>query len=209
MFRHVIWDFDGTLFDTYPFFMSALSRALERRGIAADARVMMAKFMDCERAALDYYCMRHGLGEDFRRDYFAIKAAENLSLIRQFPGAEAACRGVISAGGRNYILTHRDGSALGIVEMCGMGGLFCEIVTSDSGFPRKPDPAGAMYLMAKHSMRPDETLIVGDRELEVQLARNAGVRSCFFANGDARCVTPPDYTVRELAAVIDIVRGSV
>ena len=58
-------------------------------------------------------------------------------------------------------------------------------------------------------VRPDETLIVGDRELEVQLARNAGVRSCFFANGDARCVTPPDYTVRELAAVIDIVRGSV
>ena len=101
MLKHVIWDFDGTLFDTYPFFMSALSRALKLRGIAADARVMMAKFMDCERAALDYYCMRHGLGEDFRRDYFAIKAAEDLSLIRPFPGAEAACRGVISAGGRN------------------------------------------------------------------------------------------------------------
>ena len=47
MLKHVIWDFDGTLFDTYPFFMSALSRALKLRGIAADARVMMAKFMDC------------------------------------------------------------------------------------------------------------------------------------------------------------------
>lgn len=209
MFKHVIWDFDGTLFDTYPFFMSALRQALARHGIEEDARVMMEKFMDCEGAALEYFGHKHGLGEELRRDYHTIKAAEDLSLIRPFPGAREACEGVLAAGARNYILTHRDNTALDIVGMCGMESLFCEIVTSVSGFKRKPDPESVRYLMARHGMRPRETLIVGDRELEVELARNAGVSSCFFANGDARCTTQPDYTVTALGdgQLLDIVRG--
>ena len=116
---------------------------------------------------------------------------------------------MLKAGARNFILTHRDDSAKQIVAFSGMSDLFTEIVTSDNGFKRKPDPEGVNYLIAKYAMNPAETMIVGDRELEVELGRSAGIVSCFFNNGDARCLTQPDYTINSLddGQLIAIVEG--
>ena len=33
MYKHIIWDFDGTLFDTYPVMGSIFKRMLEEEGI--------------------------------------------------------------------------------------------------------------------------------------------------------------------------------
>ena len=33
MFKHVIWDFDGTLFDTYPVMAKIFKELLEKEGI--------------------------------------------------------------------------------------------------------------------------------------------------------------------------------
>ncbi len=33
MYKHIIWDFDGTLFDSYPYMVSSFQRALQDDGI--------------------------------------------------------------------------------------------------------------------------------------------------------------------------------
>lgn len=35
MFKHMIWDFDGTLFDTYPVMTKAALMAIKKQGIGA------------------------------------------------------------------------------------------------------------------------------------------------------------------------------
>lgn len=209
MIKNVIWDFDGTLFNSYPYLAGALKDALAMHGIEENLNAIIEKFMDCERAALEFFGAKYGMGEELRRDYFKCKTEGNLTTILPFPGAKAACESVLKAGARNFILTHRDDSAKQIVAFSGMSDLFTEIVTSDNGFKRKPDPEGVNYLIAKYAMNPAETMIVGDRELEVELGRSAGIVSCFFNNGDARCLTQPDYTINSLddGQLIAIVEG--
>lgn len=208
MMRHVIWDFDGTLFDTYPYLAEALGQALELHGAHEERTAIAERFMDCESAAIAHFADKYALGEQLRRDYFECKRRGDLSMVRPFPGAREACQAVIDAGGHNYILTHRDDTARDIVAMCGMSGLFREIVTSANGFPRKPDPTAIRYLMERYGMDGSETMIVGDRELEVELGRRAGIVSCFFDNGTARCDTRPDITVRSLSEIADMAKGA-
>ena len=210
MIRSVIWDFDGTLFNSYPFMTDALKQALEMNGCTESTEALIEKFMINERAAIEFFGRKHSLDiEKLRADYFDCSAKGDLSVIKPFPGAKEACEGVIASGGRNYILTHRSGTANTIVEINGMSHLFTEIVTADNGFKRKPDPDSIFYLMNKYSMQSDETMIVGDRELEVELGRNAKVVSCFFNNGDARCISLPDYSINALndGSFMSIVNG--
>ena len=54
--------------------------------------------------------------------------------------------------------------------------LFTEILTSQSGFARKPDPEAAMYLMEKYGLEPEKTYYIGDRSLILTLQEIARFR---------------------------------
>ena len=41
--------------------------------------------------------------------------------------------------------------------------------------PRKPDPSGLNDIIAKYSLRPDDVAMVGDSDVDVLTAKNAGV----------------------------------
>ena len=53
--RHFIWDFDGTLFDTYPVIIRNLRTALGQFGRDADPVQAMGLMLDCIPAAMKYY----------------------------------------------------------------------------------------------------------------------------------------------------------
>ena len=58
--RHFIWDFDGTLFDTYPVTIRAMGSALRDLGGDCDPTECMAAMLDTIGAALDLYSGRFG-----------------------------------------------------------------------------------------------------------------------------------------------------
>ena len=41
MFDSYIWDFDGTLFDTYPIMLDSMMKALEDRQVVADQKLFI------------------------------------------------------------------------------------------------------------------------------------------------------------------------
>lgn len=51
------------------------------------------------------------------------------------------------------------------------------------GHPRKPDPAGALKAAAKLGVSPGECLFVGDSDVDMQTAKNAGMRTIGVAWG--------------------------
>jgi phosphoglycolate phosphatase len=56
-------------------------------------------------------------------------------------------------------------------------------VGGDGPWPRKPAPDGLRYLMAQASAGPGETVMIGDSSVDLQTARNAGVRICLARYG--------------------------
>jgi phosphoglycolate phosphatase len=60
---------------------------------------------------------------------------------------------------------------------------FDEIMGADSTFYMKPDARLIYPLLRRFSVRPEQTVMIGDGVNDVLLAKNAGVLSCSFLNG--------------------------
>src|SRR5579863_10466132 len=64
--------------------------------------------------------------------------------------------------------------ARGICEGLGMADYFLQIYGGDSFPVKKPDPLGLRTLMEETGATPDETVMIGDSQVDVETARNAG-----------------------------------
>lgn len=61
-----------------------------------------------------------------------------------------------------------------ICEALHMRPYFFEIYGGDSFPTKKPDPEGLLTLIAEAGVRPEETLMIGDTDVDILTARNAG-----------------------------------
>ena len=88
--------------------------------------------------------------------------------------------------------------ARGICEGLGLAGYFAHIYGGDSFELKKPNPMGLRTLMEQCGTEPDETVMIGDSQVDVETARNAGAWSigCLFGFGQPTLDhAPPDVMV--------------
>ncbi|HEX4285402.1 MAG TPA: HAD-IA family hydrolase [Terracidiphilus sp.] len=88
--------------------------------------------------------------------------------------------------------------AQAICEALGLAPHFLNIYGGNSFATKKPDPEGLLALMREANARPEQTVMIGDSQVDVQTARNAGTWSigCTFglAPGSLEAI-PPDVLV--------------
>ncbi|HEX5435307.1 MAG TPA: HAD-IA family hydrolase [Candidatus Angelobacter sp.] len=95
-----------------------------------------------------------------------------------------------------------------IVEALGLGKYFFQVYGGNSFHTKKPDPAGAHALLHEAAVHAEEAVIIGDSEVDVITARNAGIYSVGVTYGLAPHTledAPPDVLLdhpRELADVL-------
>ena len=76
------------------------------------------------------------------------------------------------------MISHRNHLVLDILKKAGINQYFTEVVTSESEFARKPNPESMLYLKNKYAMT--SALAIGDREIDLQAARAAGIEAQLF-----------------------------
>jgi phosphoglycolate phosphatase len=88
--------------------------------------------------------------------------------------------------------------ARAICEALGLAPYFLNIYGGNSFASKKPDPEGLLTLMKEAGAKPEETVMIGDSQVDVLTARNAGAWSigCTFglAPGSLEAI-PPDVLV--------------
>ena len=92
--------------------------------------------------------------------------------------------------------------ARGICEGLGLADYFLHIYGGDSFPLKKPDPLGLRSLMEETGAAPEETVMIGDSQVDVETARNARAWSvgCTFGFGPQNLLeTPPDVLVSSAA----------
>lgn len=199
MFKNIIWDFDGTLFNTYPAMVYAFKRALEDREIKESEENILEHMKVSFYTAAKHFTELYKLDSRFVEEYRVYEKNSDLGKIIPFAYAKEVCRELINKGGRNFILTHREeDTALKILDFHDMTELFTEVVTIDKGFKRKPDIEGFIYLINKYDMNKAETLVVGDRDIEIIGAKNSGAKSCLYNTNKAYISLEADYIVSSL-----------
>ena len=175
--RSIIWDFGGTLFDTYP----DLDRALCRAVFADDATEHLLQVGRLTRVSTGHavreLSRRFGVAEqDLLQALADVKDAWKSAPAPLMEGASAVMKAVHAAGGLNLVATHRDrASAEQLLQARGVH--VDDMVCAPDGFPRKPDPTMHQELLRRHGLDPEDVGAVGDRSADAQAAAGAGVRA--------------------------------
>lgn len=207
-FRYLIWDFDGTLFDTYP----ALIRALERGLADYELVVPREDIAAMLRQTLDF-CIHtlitdHGLELDAFESRVSFHHRQTaLDDQPLFPGVVRVLECFVAAGGCNTIFTHRAHESLWrFLDHHGIRSLFAGTLSVDEGYPRKPNPAGFNALIEKFQMPRAEVLVIGDRDLDIQAGLAAGVQTCLFQGAQMSnvCADFRIETYPELEAILGL-----
>jgi phosphoglycolate phosphatase len=72
-----------------------------------------------------------------------------------------------------------------IIAGLGLAGSFFQVYGGNSFDTKKPDPLGANTLMKEAGAAPEETVMVGDSQVDILTARNAGMWSVGVSYGFA------------------------
>ena len=176
-YRHFFWDFDGTLYDTYHRITRACLRALAEMGIKDDFAEVYALNKRSLTEFARVISVRHPYvsQEDVLAAYHRHAEEEGIESVRLYPGARDMLEGVLRCGGQNYLYTHRGESLFKFLERDGLGPLFTDQVTGLDPFPRKPAPDALLYLMRRHGLQKKDCVMLGDRDIDLDAGKNAGM----------------------------------
>ncbi|WP_155287226.1 HAD hydrolase-like protein [Lacticaseibacillus zhaodongensis] len=180
--KTVIWDFDGTLFDTYPGMIKALQATLSDYGTQdSDAHaLLLAIKIDSMKKVFDDYAREHQVDrKELQRVYNGYELELNADP-KPYPGAGESLQAVHAAGGMNLLWTHRDQKAWRLLQRYGWKDLFAGGTTIDMHFKRKPDPESINFLLNKFNLQAADTLVVGDRYLDVAAGTAAGCNTLYL-----------------------------
>ena len=106
--------------------------------------------------------------------------AEKNAQVVLMPGARDVLVWAEESGIQQFVYTHKGDNALTILRDLGLESYFTEILTSQSGFARKPSSEAATYLLDKYQLNSEKTYYIGDRTLDVEFAQNSGIQSLNF-----------------------------
>ena len=202
--RALIWDLDGTLLDSYDAILAGLEETYAYYQLAFD------------RASIKDYILKHSVqdllvavAEEHQLDVTdlnhrrAESLAEKNAQVLLMEGARDVLSWGKDAGIEQFVYTHKGENALVILRDLGLESFFKEILTSQSGFARKPNPEAAIYLMKKYELHPEKIYYIGDRSLDVDFARNSQIQSINFL--------PSDYegnyqmkTLRDIPSILSL-----
>jgi phosphoglycolate phosphatase-like HAD superfamily hydrolase len=110
---------------------------------------------------------------------------ENLPLANQppFPGAREVCQLIQQTGGCNLIVTHRSVFfTQRLLAAHHLSKFFAGVISTTQGYPQKPDPTIVLEALKKYKLNPATTLLIGNRSIDIEAGRSAGVRTCLFGN---------------------------
>ena len=197
--RAVIWDYDGTLMDTYPMMTLCLRDALAARGFQADEKWLLDEMKDTLGKAVEDCAQRFGTdAETLLRDFRAFERLR-FAQVQPLSGIPEAMKTLHGMGIAQMLCTHRDESAILGLRAHHLDAFLTDAVTHELHFPRKPDPTGIRYLLSRAGIEPSDAVMVGDRPLDIQAGQAAGTHTCLLDPENRFLTVPCDVHLTQAA----------
>lgn len=180
--RAVVFDLDGTLVDSLPLVLAAITHALEPFGrrptmeifahLGGPPRRFMAGLLDKPEnlpVALERMAAYH---------------QENFHLIKPFAGASALLEHLQATDVAVGLWTGRDRATTDrLLREHRLDGYFGTVLCGDDLPSHKPDPAGLREIIRRLDRSPGEALLVGDADVDVSGGAACGVDTVLIRHG--------------------------
>lgn len=176
-----LFDFDGTLADTLPFYIQAYRKALESIGVFGknDREIVTLCFGKKEQAVCDVLGIPNKV-QEFSDSYFqavrelfpkAPLITGALELLRSLKEKQIKIA-IITFAYRWYIETMLKQYKL--TEMVDL------VISTDDVLRPKPDPEAVFKACESFALKPHECTVVGDSKSDIMMAKAAGARSILY-----------------------------
>jgi phosphoglycolate phosphatase len=209
--RLLVFDLDGTLIDSGADLCASVNAMLQHYGRQPLPEAVISTYIGDGAAKL----VSRSLGEPEDQAFLDSALAYFLDYYREhkldktyvYPGVFASLDSLrIEASGparSMAVLTNKPiGPSQAICDALGLSPYFFRIYGGNSFPSKKPDPEGLLALMQEAGATPQQTLMIGDSDVDIRTARNAGVWSMGCAYGLAPhtlATEPPDCLVESPA----------
>lgn len=192
MIKGLIFDLDGTLLDTIEDIAVSLNKALLELGLTShgieECKVLIGSGIhDLAREVLPPQMHDPEAIENFItrfREHYSSAWHVN---TRVFDGISELLSELRARGLHLAILSNKSQRFTGIMaeHWFNAGGtqIFDPVWGERSGIPVKPDPNSALDIAAAWGLQPDEIAFVGDSDIDMQTAVNAGMMAVGVAWG--------------------------
>lgn len=203
-YTDLIYDFDGTLADSYPIFAESFLELLKERGITPPYEEALSYLKISVQTAIDAY-IKDEDPKAFRRVF---RDRRNRMMIEKglpMPGGEDLLRFVKENGGRNYIYTHSPSYIWDLLEKWGLRSYFEGGVTADDDFPVKPAPDALNFICEKYGLDKSTTLMIGDRDIDIDAGHNAGMKGILLDPDGFYTSYQSDFSVNALTEIRNII----
>ena len=183
MFHNVIFDLDGTLLDTIDDLADAGNYVCKLHGWPTHTVEEYKRYVGngmaklAARFAPEEWRTPEGLRtilEEFMPYYDAHKEDKTAP----YAGMPEAVERLRAAGVRTAVLSNKAHALAGPVVEDYYPGQFPWVQGALPGLPTKPDPTLLHRLMEQMGASPEDTLFVGDSDVDIRTARNGGLTSC-------------------------------
>ena len=185
----IIFDLDGTLIHSTPDMTVAMNRMLAEEsmkpldGATLQGFVGDGLFKLVERV-IDYVGLELARLDEIAPRVLAHYNAVNGQNTVLYPGVEECLGALAAAGHRLGICTNKpEAPARHVVEHFGLTGLFAAVVGGDTLAVRKPDAEPLLHTSALLGGTADDTIFVGDSEVDEATARNASIPFALYTQG--------------------------
>jgi phosphoglycolate phosphatase len=212
--RVVIFDLDGTLIDSKLDLANSVNATLEHFGHAPLPQEEIFGYIGQGAPML----VRRALGHT-RDDSLVEKALpfflgyyreHMLDTTVAYPGVRQGLTGLAEAGCILTVLTNKpERFSCALLQGLGLGDTFQLVYGGNSFEQKKPDPIGIETILRETGETKERALMVGDSEIDVLTARNAGIPVCGVNYGLGSHLLeeyPPDLRVNSLTELVERVR---
>lgn len=211
----IVFDLDGTLIDSRRDLADSANQLLEELGGAPLPEDEIGRMVGDGAAVLVRRALAAGGVADTPSAlprFLEIYDRRLLNHTHVYAGMVDAVR-TARRQARTAVLTNKPAApSRRILAGLGLSDLFDDLVGGDGPWPRKPDPASLVALMARAEAQPRTTLLVGDSAVDHETAARAAVRCCLASWGfgyetfPAERLTGEEWiaaTVADLAAMLE------
>jgi len=190
MIKLIILDFDGTLGDTRANIVLTMRRTLVRLGYAVPDENTIAATIGVP-LEKGFEQMLPGISPDdvalCARTYREIFEKCRKELVPNlFPHVMETLDALKEAG---YVLTIASSRSYGslkeFLQEMGIAPYISYVLGANSVTHAKPHPEPVLKTMADMGFTADETLVVGDMPVDIQMGKGAGARTCAVTYGNA------------------------
>ncbi len=180
MFKAVIFDLDGTVVDTLDDLTFAMNSMLSHFGYPERTRDEIRSFLGngqkvfVTRSLPQYARDEHNVNRC--SDYYEKLYAENtVRFSKPFDSVPILLERLKVCGTYVALLTNKNQEHASRIIQTLFGNSLFDIVVGAGKFKRKPDPEAALYIAKELGVFPCECAFVGDSDVDIETARNAGM----------------------------------